>query len=487
MKLQAFRIVLIILMSIAAAVPASAQNVLHLSLEEVTEVALQNNFDIQLAKYESWIKKTDEMQVKSIFDTIFDAEVRYQDDQSARASTVFGTQTRDNDYNLGVSKLLPTGTDVRLYMTNERDATNSQFSTAPVTHDSTLGVSVEQALGKNFFGLQDRGQVQITQIDIQNSRFTSLDRIEQAVAEVQRAYWDLVLQRKRVEIEKDMLEQAQKLYELQQRKLNDGLVELPDAIAAEANFEAAKNRLRLAQNSYDSRVNVLKLLINRTDLEITIEPTVKLRLPKEDQATIASLGRAFKNRRDYLSALNDARSRDIQVTISRNGLLPEINLIASLERNGLGDHFSDSAKAISESDNPNLFAGLRVVYPLENRRARAELKAAELEKARVLLNTKYIEKTISIDIVDQVRDCNVLAEVARNEAQISDLQIKKLEEEQKRFNRGRSSTDIIIRFQEDVIQARLSAAEAIYRYHLALIELQRREATLLAEYWTEDL
>ena len=159
MKLKAFRIALFTLISIAAAVPVSAQNVLHLSLREVTEVALQNNFDIQLAKYESWIKKTDEMQVKSIFDTIFDAEVRYQDDQSARASTVFGTQTRDNDYNLGVSKLLPTGTDVRLYMTNERDATNSQFSTAPVTHDSTLGVSVEQALGKNFFGLRDRGQV----------------------------------------------------------------------------------------------------------------------------------------------------------------------------------------------------------------------------------------------------------------------------------------------------------------------------------------
>lgn len=487
MKAKLTAIVLLAFILLTAAAPVSAQTILRLSLDEVTEVALQNNFDIQLAKYETWIKQTDELQVKSIFDTMFDAEVRFRDDQSARASTVFGTQTRENDYNLGFSKLLPTGTDMRLFMTNERRSSNSVFSTSPVTHDSTVGVEVEQALGKNFFGVQDRGRVKITQIDIENSRYTSLDRIEEAVAEVQRAYWDLVLQRKRVEIEKDMLEQAKKLYELQQRKLNDGLVELPDAIAAEANFEAAKNRLRLAQNSFDSKVNVLKLLINRTDLEVTIEPTVKLRLPADELATIASLGKAYKNRRDYLSALNDAKSRDIQLTINRNGLLPEINLIASLEQNGLGDHFSDSAKAISENDNPNLFAGLQVVFPLENRRARAELKAAELEKARVLLNTKYIEKRISIDIVDQVRDCNVLAEVARNEAQISDLQITKLEEEQKRFNRGRSSTDTIIRFQEDVIQARLTAAEAIYRYHLALIELQRREATLLAEYWTEDL
>ncbi|MBZ0165652.1 MAG: TolC family protein, partial [Candidatus Omnitrophica bacterium] len=283
------------------------------------------------------------------------------------------------------------------------------------------------------------------------------------------------------------LEQAQKLYELQQRKLNDGLVELPDAIAAEANFEAAKNRLRLAQNTHKSKMNVLKLLINRTDLEIMIEPTVKLRLPGEDLATIDSLARAYKNRRDYQLALNDVESRNISLTMSKNGLLPEINLTASLAQNGLGDHFSDSAKTISEEDNPNLFAGIRVVFPLENRRARAQLKAAQLETARVLLNTKYIEKRISINIVDQVRDCNVLAEVAKNESLISELQISKLEEEQKRFNRGRSSTDTIVRFQEDVIQARLSAAEAIYRYHLALIELQRREATLLAEYWTADL
>ena len=46
-----------------------------LSLEDVTRLALENNFEIQLAKYDAWIARTDEGVAESIYDTIFDAEI----------------------------------------------------------------------------------------------------------------------------------------------------------------------------------------------------------------------------------------------------------------------------------------------------------------------------------------------------------------------------------------------------------------------------
>ena len=71
--------------------------------------------------------------------------------------------------------------------------------------------------------------------------------------------------------------------------------------------------------------------------------------------------------------------------------------------------------------------------------------------------------------------------------QIADLQDQKLKEEEKRFKRGRSDTDTIIRFQEDLNQARLLAAEAKFLYQEELINLRQAEGSLLNEYWDGEI
>jgi len=124
---------------------------------------------------------------------------------------------------------------------------------------------VEQELGKNFFGIQDRSDIKITKIDIENSGYTSLESIEQTIAETQIAYWDLVLAIEHRNIEKSMVEQAKKLHELHQEKLKDGLVEYPEAFASEANFKNRLNELKLAENEVKTKVNVLKLILNITN------------------------------------------------------------------------------------------------------------------------------------------------------------------------------------------------------------------------------
>jgi len=48
---------------------------------------------------------------------------------------------------------------------------------------------------------------------------------------------------------------------------------------------------------------------------------------------------------------------------------------------------------------------------------------------------------------------------------------------------GRSSSDIIIRFQEDLLGARLRLEEALFSYRKAIINLERNKNTLLSKYW----
>ena len=111
----------------------------------------------------------------------------------------------------------------------------------------------------------------------------------------------------------------------------------------------------------------------------------------------------------------------------------------------------------------------------------------ELEKAKIIIDLKSLERKITVNIIDKVRDSNILKEVAINEAAVSDLQAQKLEAEQKRFSQGRSDTDTIVRFQNDVSLARISAAEAKYAYYVAVIDLRKEEGSLLNKYWNEEL
>lgn len=457
------------------------------SLEEVTKLALDNNFDIQLTKYDAWIARTKKGVAESVYDTVIDMEVKYRNDQSKSTSTLLGTKSVDNDYNLGFSKKTPIGTTLSVDMTNNRNWSDSSAVTLSPSHDSTLELTIEQDLGKNFFGLQDRGEIKITKIDIENSEYSSLEKIEEDIAKVQKAYWDLVLSYNHFEIQKDMVQYAKNFYDLHQEKLKDGLVEMPEAIASEAHYKNSLNDLLKARNIVESKINVLKLLLNISDRSAKIIPIDDFFLSEEDQQLEESLKQAFMCRPDYKKTLNDIKSKNIYVEMKENNIWPEVNLKASFARNGIADHFKHAVRQISKEDNPDFFAGITISFPLENNEAKSQFKKAELEKAKALLEIKSLERKITIGIIDQVRSCNVLRELAFNNEAIADLQQQKLKEEEKRFNRGRSNTDTIIRYQEDFLEAQFLASKAMFEFYTSIVDLRCKEGTLLNLYWEGDL
>ncbi|MBU0469206.1 MAG: TolC family protein [Candidatus Omnitrophica bacterium] len=455
------------------------------SLNDVTRLALINNFDIQIAKYDALIAKTDKDVSESIYDTIFDAEVKYRNNKKAQSSAAYGTKTRDDDYNAGLSKKLPTGTTIGLGLDNNRNWTDASTVSQNESFTSDISFSIDQDLGKNFFGIQDRGSVKISLIDIEKAEFTSLEKIEADISAVQTAYWDLVYHLEKMRIQQEMVEQAKALYDIHQEKLKDGLVEIPEAIASEANYRKRKNEFDLAVNLVKSKENVIRFMLNLDDDVSEINPTEKLELKKGKNNLGQELAIAFKNRRDYKREKKDIESKDIKLSMKKNNIWPEINLIASLNRNGIGGHIQEAAENIFENDDPDVSVSFKVTMPLGNREAKAQLKAAELNKAKAIVSLKLLERKIAISINDQVRDCNVYAQIAQSDKEIADLQSQKLEEEEKRFNYGRSDTDTLIRFQEDLIQAKNQELQSRYQYNISLINLELKKGTILEDYLDE--
>ncbi len=464
------------------------ENIYTLLLNEVCQIALQNNFDIQLARYDAYIAQTKKKESDSLYDTIIDSQIQYHNNQRKQVSTILGSKVIDNDYHLGITKKLPTGTTVGVDMSNNRHWSNSAFISSNPSHDSSLTLNVKQELGKNFFGLEDRGDIKMTRLDIENTGFLSLDRIEAEMAAVEKAYWGLVLQNEKFKIAQEILRQARQLLDFNQEKIVDGLAEAPELLAAEANFENRMNEVTMTELELRTKVNILKFLLNIEDNQASMVPGDQFRiLSDESQQLDLSLKKAFQFRRDYKRAQNDIKSKKLLISIKKNSLWPEINLEATLARNGLGDHFPKAVENISQEDNPDLLTVLKISFPLENNKAEANWDKAKLEHTQALINLKLLERMIVLSIDDRVRNCNILKELAISKEKIAELQLKKLQAEEKRFRTGRSETDTMIRYQEDTIQARWEAVEAKYLYSLALIDLRQAEGTFLDPYGIEEL
>ncbi|MDP8265885.1 MAG: TolC family protein [Candidatus Aceula meridiana] len=459
----------------------------RLSLEEVTRLAFENNFDIQLAKFDAKIARTRNQEAVSIYDAYLNAEVSFRKDKSTSASSLAAGKTVNNDYDVGLSKKLPTGTTVSIDQTNNRQWTDSTAVIMNPSHNSSLGLTVEQNLGKNFFGIQDRGDVKITQLDVKNSEYLSLDKIEKSIFDVQVAYWDVVLAQEVLKIEKEVLAQAKKLYDTNQEKIADGLVEQPEFIASETNYKQNLINASIAKNSLQTKKNILKLLLNISDDMSEVLPSQEFLTQDGDERLEESLKKAFSQRRDYRQALNTIKMKNINLSMKKNNTWPEINLKASMARNGLGEHFKQSVTSITQENNPDFLASLSVSFPLENRSAKAQLKKAEYQKAQALLSFKLLERKIMIEIVDQVRECNILRENAKGQKEIAQLESKKFFELQKIFSYGRSDIDTLIRYQREASLAHQSAALAAFNYQVALIKLRMSEGILLTESWQEGI
>ncbi len=460
---------------------------LPLSIESATELALKNSLEIQIAKYDTYRSRTKLKKEESIFDTFLTLTADYRDNKQQLSSTTDISRTRNKSFSMGLEKTLPTGSTIELEAEDTR--TSSALSTVIVNpnYETSGAITLTQSLGKNFFGLKDRGKIKITKIDIENTEYSSLDSIENTIYSTQAGYWDLVLKDARLTIRNNMLNNAEELYRRYEDKYSRGLAEEVDIFAAKANVQNRKNELLIAELERELAKNNLLFLLNEEDSSINIQTLDKLEIELINKDIATELKKAIETRRDYKIIKNKIKSKNIDISIKKNALWPEIDLEASFTKNGIRSSESAAWSDISRENDSQTYIGINFNIPLENSEARSELKEARLYKEQLLLSLKKIERLILKEIHNGVKSINNLKNQVELYDSIVELQQNKLHEEMKKFNYGRSDSDTIIRYEEDLLNAELHLATALYSYHVSLINLATTENILLDKYWDSRL
>jgi len=441
-------------------------------------IAINNNLDIKLAQLDSKIKGTDLSYKEAAFDTILSGEVGYTNDQTKSASSLSGTKALTNDYNIGIDKKLRSGTDVEIDLTNKREWTDSPYVSTNPYHESQAEISLTQPIAKNFFGLIDRGNIGIIKQEIKNAGLDSYIKIENSMILTEKAYWTLVLAREEFKIKKEMLKKAMRLFNQYRKKLKIGLVETGDVLASEANMHTRESDLLIASNALKTAEELLRLRLNIKN-DVSLSPADSLVDANLNTTLIESMRSAFNNRRDYASAKNTIEAKKINLTMKSNSLFPQIDLKATFAQNGIDSRYSGAMEDVYEDSNPKYYVGIKFSYPLENNEAESEHEKAMLEKAKAVVNLQKTERQVISDIDEKFRNLSVNKINISKMRRIKNLQSGKLLQEEKRFKYGRSSSDTLIRYQQDLLGAELAAQRAYFDYRVSILELLGDEDSFL--------
>lgn len=450
-----------------------------LTAADIGRLAARNSLDVQLALYAQRIAATGEGQARSVLDAYLAADAGYRSNDTRRLSSSGALDNRDHEYSLAAQKKLSSGTSLDLGVSSNRLWSDLNG----LNHEQVYGLTVVQDLGRNFFGRADRTGIALAQVETGLAELGAARQVELKIAEVIAAYWQWVFSLEQRSIEAELQVQAARLHAVQKEKLRTGLAEAGDVSAARAHLVSRTSDLALARHAVESNEQVLKFLLNLNHNAPAMSPADTLFPGKFEVSEAQLLKKAFRERRDYLSALRAVQARELSLVVARDGMLPLVNLKASLLRNGLGEDFPEAADDGAANSNDDFFVGFSVKVPLQNSAARSRAERARLEKATALLQLKQVERRIILEVHDQIRACRVYFEAAQAEAEAADLQAQKLAEEEKKFVRGRSSIDTIIRYQQDLLAARLKRAQSALRFRLAQVELELREGAILPAYW----
>lgn len=478
----------LVVFGLLAAAFASVQNTyalqtMQFSADDVENMMLESAFSVQQTRIKSAVAKEDIPQAKSIYDTHLGAGASEQIDKSKKISPIFGNRVDTTTWEMDLRRKFPTGTEAGVNFTTERlkyfnplTISGNPIYPPNATYEPILAFSLAQPLLKNAGGYIDRRTVRSAEIGSLATELASQREIETIVYEALADYWNLVIIRKHIAAMHKSVNFAKQFLSTTLEEFKLGTVEETDVLAARANVLVREDDLLASKEMervWEERLRV-KLGLG-PDIKIANKektpPFIKLGEQMENEINIA-----LENRRDYMASKQELEQRNVNLAIAKNQRWPALDLYGSLELNDIDSSYS---KALGSMDSPNMVVGMRFSVPLENRYARAGKKKADLQRASAIISLKDLENRIANSVVRSYEEVKSRRHIVIQSEKALNLQIMKLQQEMKKYSMGRSSSDLIVRYQDDAVNAERSNIEALLAYQKSVLDLRLSKGVLV--------
>lgn len=485
MRLQAVLVPILIIVACTHGARAD-DGAVRLAPSVVQDMVIERSFGVKQFEMTREAAAQSIPEAKGVFDTFLSGSASYNLNKEKQINPIFGTRSDNVSWNLGLTKeLSPTGTTLGLSLDSDWTKTSGSLAVGgtPIIpnfglYEPILGISLSQPFMQNAFGMNDRGAVQSARHYYASADYSVRREVDKEIYKALNDYWTLYFTRHQMKALKQAISFAQEFLSttLEERKL--GIAEETDELDARANLLSRQSEYEAYRELERTSEEAL-----RRDLELA--PGQELILSKELPPKIRSAGdvegmiaKAMTLRGDYLAAIEEVRRQRVNLKMAKNKRWPQLDLVSTLALNEIDRSYID---ALGDMDSPNFTVGLNLSVPLENRAARAGARRAEADKARALYAVKDLENSIANEITHLADALGDRLRIVETTGRARDLNLQKQRLEMQKYRQGRSSSDLVKRYQDDTVNSLRSLFEAWLLYQKTLLDLRLAQGTMIAE------
>ena len=481
------------------------QKVLKLTRDETIKMALQNNPDLAVSRYDPSIGDAQISAARGAYmPTLQSGFLRNH--QAQPSTNLFagdeGITTNLWSSNFGVSQLLPWGGGTyTATLDASRTTTNSLLPSLNPQLDAGLTLTLSQPLLRDFKIDSQRALVEtsLRTRELLGSRFRETTVNTSANAEV--AYWALVSAVALVDVQQRSLDLALELERNNRARVDVGQSPPLDLVAARAEVAQRQENLIVARTVALQTEDVLRTLIldpKGSDYwTVRLEPADRTPVVGPMPDVDAAVRRALAERTDLAQARTEIQISETNVSLSKSQTLPDLRVQASYLGDGAGGtrlirdgflgpviglertSFGSTLGQVFSSDFPNWTVGMTFSYPLGNSTAEGNLARARLERDQAAARLRSNE----VATVREVRLAALRLEQNRQRVDTTrlarELAEQRLDAEQRRFEVGMSTSFLVIQAQRDLAIARNGELQAMLDYQLAVIGFETAQQTSL--------
>jgi len=468
---------LLFLLALAAPVPALAETA-RLTVDDAVRIAVERNLGLQVETYNPAIAATDIRRARAIYDPTLSAFFDHRGaNLQAGPTTSSVDRTRFFDANASLDQLLPTGATASAAFNNFWSRDNLGLSTTRfVEPELTLSLSqpLLKGMGKR---VTERG---ITTADdaMERSLAAWNQKALDTAADVRNRFLTLAKARESLATRNASLAVTRRVHEENEGRVKAGVLaafELQDSELGVLQREKDLLDAELAERDAADQLRLTLHLPPGTDLELPDTPWPEVPDPSEKEA----FGIALRRRPDLAGARTSLRTAEFNEEISRNLALPSLALEGSAGVAGIATEYGNAFDDMSTGKNQNWAVGLRIVVPLGNGAARADVAAARLKASQARVGVAVLEESAGLEIRTALRALETRRkqdEVARKGVTVAETRLASF---LKRGKLGLSTTKDVLDAEANLTQARDNLSAARADFQSALTSLWKSTGELL--------
>lgn len=465
----------------------------RMTLQQAIELAIECNLSLQAARLTPAIQQTQVTAAFSGFDMVFFSSAdwakghTFQPNMLAVPASIIPTEMETYTLLTGLRKRLVSGGNIEIQ-------TQLQYADISVPgsnfdyYETDLSLELIQPLLRGFGSDVNRANIVLAK----NAHRSEVQRLRQNLsqlcASVEAAYWNVVFSRQELLIRTRLLNRT--IDDRDRLKAREDFDVNPVRLTEANSFvELRRSDVIRARQLVRNASDALKRLINSPDLTVGAETLVApLDRPAQAPVTFDLLDAvtiAMQNRPELQLALLQIKDASIRHRVADNSRLPELNLNASINFNGVSTRGAGNAyDSLEQDDFIDYLIGGQFEVPIGNRGPEAQYAQRRLERRQATIVYQDMAQEIVLEVKQALRDLLTSYQLMGSTrssrlAAADNLRAIEVQEDAGVALTPEFLVDLKLRAQERLADAETQENRSLAAYNNALASLYQAMGTLL--------